>query len=720
VRIFGLIACVASLCASVPAWAAADLDRWKQQASETSITRDDWGVAHIHGKTDADAVFGAIYAQDEDDFRRVEMNYLTALGRVAEAKGESALWQDLRQRLFIDPDVLKADYAKSPDWLKKLMDAWADGMNFYLTTHPGVKPLVIAHYEPWMALSFTEGSIGGDIEDAKLPPLAAFYGKTKLGMVDDDDREARGSNGIAIAPPRSADWHALLLINPHVNFYFRSEQQMTSDEGLDAYGASTWGQFFIYQGFNRNIGWMHTSTGVDAVDEFAETVATRNGKPSYRYGNEWRPLGIKTITLRYADGAAAKTKTFTAYYTSHGPIVRADGGKWIALALMNKPIEALEQSFLRTKADDLASYMKVAALQANSSNNTVFADARGEIAFLAPQFVPRRDNRFDYTKPVDGADPATDWQGLTPLDGLPHVVNPAVGWLFNSNNWPWSSAGPDSPRREDYPRYLDQAGENMRGIHATALLSPAKKLTPGALQALAFDPHLPGFARLIPDLVKAYDDTPASDALKAKLKDQIALLRVWDYRWSDHSLPTTLAVNWGDTLWAKAFPNGHPPNIAGFDFLVHMGAHDKLAALAEVSDRLAKDFGTWRIAWGFFNRFQRITNDIGDAQFRDDGPSLPVPFVYSRWGSLASFAAKRHPGTSRYYGTAGNSFVAIVDFGPRIRAVAISTGGQSGDPKSRHFDDQAIRYARGELRPVYFYPDDLTGHVERTYHPGAP
>ncbi|HKD23738.1 MAG TPA: penicillin acylase family protein, partial [Rhizomicrobium sp.] len=391
----------------------------------------------------------------------------------------------------------------------------------------------------------------------------------------------------------------------------------------------------------------------------------------------------------------------------------------IALALMNRPIEALEQSFQRTKAHDLASYMKVAALQANSSNNTVFADSKGDIAFLVPQFVPKRDDRFDYTKPVDGADPTTDWQGPTPLAALPHVINPATGWLFNSNNWPWSSAGPDSPKREEYPRYLDQAGENMRGLHATPLLSPANKLTPEALEALAFDSYLPGFARLVPDLVKAYDGTPENDALKAKLKDQIALLRAWDFRWSDHSLATTLAVNWGDTVWSKAFPAGHPPNVAGFDFIVGMSAHDKLQALANSSDRLQKDFGTWRVTWGEFNRYQRVTDDI-EPHFRDDWPSIPVPFVYSRWGSLASFAAKRQPGTRRYYGTAGNSFVAVVDFGPRIRAMAVITGGESGDPKSPHFNDQALRYARGQLRAVYFYPDDLAGHVVRTYHPGTP
>jgi acyl-homoserine-lactone acylase len=726
VRIIGLLG-IAALLSPAPSLAADDMSRWKQEAAAVEIIRDDWGIAHIHGKTDADAVFGMIYAQCEDDFARVEENYLMALGLRAEAEGKAQIWQDLRQKMFVDTDVLKADYAKSPDWLKALMNAWADGINYYLATHPSAKPRVIAHYEPWMALSFTEGSIGGDIERASLPQIAEYYGRQKVGMTDEDRgtgaREDIGSNGIAIAPKDSADGHALLLINPHVTFFFRSELQMTSGEGLDAYGAATWGQFFVYQGFNPHIGWMHTSTHVDNVDEFVETTVCRqDGVFSYRYGDAWRPMTLRKITVGYRDDdGSRKSRSFIVYYTNHGPIIRADAdGKMITLALMNKPVEALEQSFLRTKAHDFASFMKAAALQANSSNNTIFADTKGEIAFLTPQFMPKRDDRFDYTKPVDGADPKADWQGLTPLDQLPQAVNPSNGWVFNTNNWPYSAAGPNSPKREDFPRYFDTVGENARGLHATQMLSTRHDLTLESLQALAFDPYLPGFARLVPELIDAYDRLPASDARKARLKDQIALLRGWDFKWSDHSLATTLAVVWGDTLWDKVVAAAKAAHFVARDALSdRTTGEDKLQAFADASDRLQKDFGTWRIAWGSFNRYQRVRDDITEPHFSDDEPSIPVPFVYSRWGSLASFAAKRYPGTKRYYGTAGNSFVAMIDFGPKIRAMAVITGGESGDPKSPHFNDQALRYTRGELRPVYFYPSDLAGHIERDYHPGA-
>jgi len=531
-----------------------DGERWRRHAAAVMITRDDWGIAHVRGHSDADAVFGMMYAQAEDDFPRVESNYLTALGRRAEAEGEGAIWQDLRQRLFVDPDALRDEYRHSPDWLRALMNGWADGLNFFLATHPAVHPKVITRFEPWMALAFSEGSIGGDIERVSLPQLEAFYGGRAVALANSERglayREPQGSNGIAIAAANTRDGHPLLLINPHTSFFFRAEQQVTSDQGLNAYGAATWGQFFIYQGWNQHAGWMHTSSGVDNVDEFAEDVVRRGRRLSYRYGRKMRQVQTGTITLRYRlPGGGMGERRFTTYRTHHGPIVRAEGGKWISTALMQRHQAALEQSFLRTKAHDYAAFRAIAERLANSSNNTVFADDKGIIAFLTPQFMPRRDPRFDYSRPVDGSDPATDWKGEFDLTELPQVVNPRDGWIANSNNWPWSAAGPDSPQARNFPRYFDRVGENPRGLHAIMLLSGKHDFTlPGLIES-AFDSYLPAFPRLIPALLASYDLLPNGDPRRAKLAGPVELLRGWDYRWGAESKATSLAVFWGEALW---------------------------------------------------------------------------------------------------------------------------------------------------------------------------
>ena len=695
------------------------------EAARVTITRDTWGIAHVVGKSDADAVFGAIYAQAEDDFNRIEANYLTALGRTAEAEGEAAIWADLRQRLYVDPVDLKAKYRASPVWLQKLMNAWADGLNYYLATHPNVRPKVLTHFEPWMALSFTEGSIGGDIERISLNDLAAFYGKTSVAVAAENvgpvPREPRGSNGIAIAPKNTVNGHALLLINPHTSFYFRSELQMTSGEGLNAYGASTWGQFFIYQGFNEKAGWMHTSSGVDNVDEFAEDVVRGAAGVSYRYGKAIRRMRSARVTLAYRkpDGTMG-TRSFSTYASHHGPIIAERGGKWIAQGLMWKPIPALEQSWLRTKATDLASYMKVAERKANSSNDTLFADAKGEIAYLHPQFVPVRDTRFDYAKPVDGADPATDWKGLHSVASLPNAINPSVGYAFNTNNWPWTAAGPDSPKAVDYPRYMDTFGENPRGVHADLLLRNAHDFTPERLIAAAYDSYLPAFAELIPPLVRAYDALPTGDPRRATLAGPIAELRGWDYRWAADSVATTLGVLWGGKMWREvgSFIQAEQINVPKY-IATRVSDSRKLDALGEATEQLTRDFGDWKIGWGQINRFQRLDDSI-DAHFDDAKPSIPVPFTSAQWGSLASFGARPYANTKKLYGSSGNSFVAVVEFGPKLRAWAVTAGGESGDPASLHFTDQAERYAAGALRPVYFYPADLAAHVERRYRPGEP
>ncbi|HEY5547320.1 MAG TPA: penicillin acylase family protein [Gemmatimonadaceae bacterium] len=723
------LALVAAICSGCVADLSArtELAEWQQQAQNVTIIRDDWGIAHVYGKTDADAVFGGIYAQAEDDFNRIETNYLNSIGRLAEAEGESQIWRDLRMKLFVDPQEMKRLYAAAPADLRKLMEAWADGLNFYLATHLQVKPRVITRFEPWMPLTFSEGSIGGDIERVNLGQLQAFYGSAPAGSgsgqwaaagvsdspVPDLGDEPRGSNGIVIGPSNTVNKRALLLINPHTSFFFRSEYQMVSEEGLNVYGASTWGQFFIYQGFNDRAGWMHTSSSVDNIDEYLETIVRKDGKAFYRFGSEDRPVQVKTITVPFKTATGMSERQFTVLRTHHGPIVRELDGKWVAMRIMEEPLKALQQSWGRTKTKNLKEYLQVMELHTNSSNNTLFADAEGNVAYLHSNFVPRRDTTFIWARPVDGSNPATDWKGVHSVSESPNVINPRSGWAYNSNNFPYSAAGPDSPKKSDYPPYMDPGSENARGIHAIRLLKDKKDFTLNSLLDAAFDSYMPAFEESIPALVKAWDDAPSSHPLKAKLAEQVAMLRNWDFRWGVSSIPTSLAVFFGDAGGGggggRRGSGAAAANVSPADRLLN--------ALSTATDRLTADFGTWKTPWGEINRFQRISPEIVHP-FDDSKPSIPVMFTSARWGSLASFGAAPRNGTKKWYGTSGNSFVAVVEFGDSVRARAVSAGGESGDPESKHFNDQATRYATGNLRDVYFYRHQLRGHTEREYHPG--
>jgi acyl-homoserine-lactone acylase len=715
-------------CVSTAAWASEDRDvaRWEREARNVTIIRDDWGIAHVYGKTDADAVFGMEYAQAEDDLNRVEMNYITAMGRRSETDGESAIYQDLRAKLFADPDTLKREYAASPAWLKRLMDAFADGLNFYLYMHRDVRPKVIQRFEPWMALSFTEGSIGGDIEDVNLKQLAAFYGKQTnqpvaqtIPLDQDAAADPGGSNGIAIAPSNTVDHHALLLINPHTSFYFRSELQMVSDEGLDAYGAVTWGQFFVYQGFNPHIGWMHTTSGVNAVSEYLETVEKEGDRYYYKYGGKELPVIVKEISVPCRAEHGIVEKKFMTYRTQHGPVIGEQNGKWITIRMMQEPVKALIQDFTRTKAVDFKSFRRTMELHTNSSNNTIYADSDGNIAYFHGDFIPRRDQRFDWTKPVDGSDPATDWHGLLSLDETPHLFNPTSGWIYNSNDAPWSAAGPGSLKKQDFPRYVETGGESARGLHALRVLEGRKDFTVDSLIRTAFDSYLPWFEKTMPALLKAWDDDSDSDSLKARVADQISALRAWDLRWGVDSVPTSLGVFWGEDVARRVRGEAAGSGMPIYDYIAsRVPAAELLQSLAAASDRLTADFGSWKTPWGEINRFQRLDDSIVP-HFDDARPSIPVGFTSSFWGSLASFSARPYPGTKKWYGTSGNSFVAVVEFGKTVRARAVTAGGESGNPASPHFDDEATRYSTGDLREVYFYRPQLKGHSEKTYHPGS-
>lgn len=710
-----------------PAFSPTEIARWQQQAKQITITRDNWGVTHIYGKTDADVVFGVLFAQCEDDFARVEANYIDATGRQAEVDGESGLYHDLRARLFMDTTQAIALYRKSPAWMKKLLDAFADGTNYFLYTHPNIKPELLKRFEPWMPLMFSEGSIGGNISAVSTERLKAFYENRKVSQMDDFDshyeRESVGSNGFAIAPSKSATKNALLLINPHTSFYFRSEVQMVSKQGLNAYGATTWGQFFIYQGFNENCGWMHTSSYADVMDEFLETIEKKDDKLFYKYGTELRPVIVEKVSLPYKLGNKVQTREFTIYRTHHGPIVGEKEGKWIALSMMNDGLNALMQSYLRTKAKDYSSYKKVMKLNGNASNNTVFADRKGNIAYWHGNFMPRRDPKFDWSQAVDGSNPEADWKGLHAVDDIVQVKNPATGWIQNCNSTPFTVSGSSSPQQSLYPAYMAPDAENYRGINAARVLASKSVYTLDTLIAAANDPHLAGFDELIPALVKAYDNvTDLSGKQASDVRNAIALLRDWDKSYGTTSVGETLAILWGEKIQRLARPRATAgqrlDNLGMTDLVINnTSAKEKITALADVLDELERDFGKWAVPWGDMNRFQRLTGNIQES-YDDSKPSLPVGFTSSAWGSLAAFGARTYPGTKKRYGYVGNSFVAVVEFGKKVKARSVMAGGQSNNPKSTHFTDQANLYVQGKFKDVLFYPEDVQKHVERTYHPG--
>jgi acyl-homoserine-lactone acylase len=655
---------------------------------------------------------------------------------VAIIKGETELHNDLLNRIIIDQEAAKEEYRKAPGWLKKLCLGFADGINYYLYKHPDPSSATHKRFEPWYPFLWTDGSIGAistaDVSlnefrnhffDAQTVPMSSVERK-------EEDMEAStdptGSNGFAFSPKITESGNAILYINPHVTFYFRPEVHMVSEEGLNVYGAVTWGQFFIYQGFNQHCGWMHTSSAVDAADSYVEKVNKKiDGKFYYEYDGKELPVEEKKITLSYRTAAGGiEQKDFLVRFTHHGPIMAKRNGQWISVRADNRIMNGLIQCWQRTKATSFANFKKTLDLQGNISNNTVYADAEGNIAYWHGNRVPKRDPDYDWSKPVDGSITATEWKGLHPISETVQSINPPNGWLQNCNSTPFTVAGNNSPAKKDYPAYMAPDAENFRGINAVRVLSEEKVYTIDKVIKAGYDTRLSSFEILVPALVQAFEKNVSyNDSLYAYLAGPIAVLKNWDYRCGENSIATTLAVEWGQKVQSAIFRTRIAGNengdqiVKAKQFAATASANDLLQPLLATINELGQKFGRWQLLWGEINRFQRISSDI-DNKFDDSKPSIPVGFVSSAWGMLPSYTSRTFPGTMKRYGINGNSFICAVEFGKKIRARSLLAGGESGDPGSKHFFDQASMYSKGQFKEVLFYKEDVLKHAERTYHPG--
>ncbi|MBB1287261.1 penicillin acylase family protein [Flavisolibacter sp. BT320] len=702
---------------------------WQAQAKRVTIVEDTWGIPHIYGQKDADAVFGLMYIQCSQNFPRVERNYLEIMGRLSEIEGESRLYEDLQMRLIYDTAAAKEDYRKSPAWFKELLHAFADGVNYYLYKHPEVKPAVLRKFEPWFPLLYTDGSIAPtQTGGLSVRDLRRFYeGGNDISYLERpelsvNEFKTTGSNGFALAPSRTASGNSILYINPHVTFYFRTEVHLVSEEGLNAYGAVTWGQFFIYQGFNETCGWMHTSSYADVADVYAEKIRKdgRNYQYAYNDGKKagWRNIDKKDVSISVKNGTAFEQKTFTAYFTHHGPVLGKRDEQWLTLQENNRSLNSLQQSWLRTKANGFAGFKKVMEMLANNSNNTVFADNSGNIAYWHGNYMPRRDTAYDWSLPVDGSTAATEWKGLHSLDETVHLYNPKSGWIQNCNSTPFTAAGESSPQQIAFPKYMAPDGQNGRALNAMRLLKGTSDLSLDDVIRIGYNPYLSAFDFLLPPLFAAYDQLSSNDTLKPFLAKPVHSLRTWDKNAAASSIATTLAIEWATRLASQVPPARTAERasnaVLNYEYMANqVPSAEKLRFLAQTVKELEGLYGTWQVAWGDINRYQRTAG----GSYSDEKTSLPVGLGPATWGSLPSYVSRRFD-TKKRYGFSGNSFVAAVEFGKRIKAKTIMTGGESFDPASPHFTDQAEGFLEGKFKDIFFYKEDVLKNAKRTYKPG--
>ena len=668
--------------------------------SRVTIYRDTYGIPHVFGETDAATMFGFAYAQAEDNFWRIEDNYLSALGRRAEVEGEDGVESDRRNHALGIAGLAREEYRRLPTKMRTLLDGFAAGLNAYLADHPDVHPRRLTRFEPWYPLAFirfnyyqsgffwSAGFIRSDFETALASPRGATPGLAE----DFPSRENLGSNGWVIGPSKSATGHAMLFVNPHLSFFGFGqvyEGHVNSKEsGWNFTGYTRLGFPFPYVGHNESLGWVSTDNAADQADLYGEVF---EDSIRYRYGNGYRRATIWTDTILVKAASGLERRTLTLRKTHHGPIITVRGGKPLALKMAKLEADGwLEEWYNMTHARSTVELKRAMRPLNMLFGNVMAADAGGNTWYLYNGAVPVRDAQFDWSGVVDGSDPRTEWRGFHTIDQLPQLTNPATGWMQNCNTSPFlltSSGNPDSLK---FPRYMVPDGDNFRGLTSRRILASTFKFTWDDWVRAAFDRHLAAADSLLPALLA--DSAGASDSARAALD----VLRRWD-RSSD---TTSVAMSVFDR-WQQAMR----PEVSA------------RAALDSALAGLARDWGTWRVPFGAVNRLQRIDERI-DQQFSDDRPSIPVAGAGGWNGAVFTLYAQPVSGQKRRYGVAGGTYVSVVEFGPTVRRLAVHTMGESGDPASPHYFDQAPLYARGQFRPAWFTLEEIRANLEREYRPG--
>lgn len=721
----------------------------KARATSVTIHRDSFGVPHVFAATDADCVFGFIYAQAEDYFWQIEDSYLRSLGRAAEIYGEKSLADDLVNRALEIPRLAREEYEKAPGRTKEFCNALADGLNYFLTTHPQTKPRLITHFEPWHPLAFrrymlyqafiyrmsglSSADIIGAVKEIKDEKLGAVDFSSNLmatlqldSQATEDMASHTGSNMWAISPKQSASSNALLFINPHQPFFGPGqwyEGHLVSGEGWNLLGACFFGSPYPTIGYNGHIAWSHTvnnpgivSTYLMSFDDPAHPLAYRFGE-----GTKLARTWDDTITVKENDGLTSRRFRFTK--TDCGPIVGVRNQKPIAVKLARlEEGGALEEWYAMGKAKTVAEFKAAMKPCAIPMFNAMVADAQGNIFYVYNGAIPKRNAKLDWSKPLDGSDPETRWQGYHTFDELPQLENPKCGFLQNCNQQPFTTlplAGemksdqPDDNLRSDqFPSYFcrERERDNGRARVSRRILAAQEKFSFEDWAKAGWNTKVIEAEARVPELVKEWQAFSASEPERAaKLKDAIEILQKWDGTSTVDSVAMTLFALTYDKVMQMVQKRDlfNSPRIRALE--------------ATIAD-LVKSQGTWKIAWGEINRLQRIHGSEIDLQgrgaFRDDHLSLPVAGSPGPLGIVFSFYSMPQTGQKRRYGVAGHSYVGVVELGPTPRAMTILQFGQSGDPNSRHWFDQAELYSQGKFKSSWFSKEEIAQHCEGQYHPG--
>jgi penicillin amidase len=658
----------------------------EQMAKMVTIYRDDYGVPHVFGPTDASCAFGYIYAQAEDNFWQIEDGYLRGLGRAAEVYGERSVRDDEVIRALELPRLAREEYERSSPSTKELLQATADALNYFLRRNPQVKPRLITKFEPWHILAFIRYVLYYEF----------VWWKTGANTDDIITADApRGSNMWAIGPSKSVSGHAMLFINPHQPFFGVGqwyEGHLHSDQGWDISGASFFGFPFPTIGHNEFLGWSHTVNNPGISTQWEE-VFDKPGDPlAYRYDGGYRRATEWTETIKVKTASGMQERKFTFRKTHHGPLLAQRDGKWLALKMARLEEGAqMDEWYAMSKSRNLEEFKRAMSVIAIPMFNTMYADREGNIFYVYNAAVPRRSTNFNWSKPVDGATAETEWHGYHSFNELPQLTNPKSGFLQNCNSTPFLTTVSGNLKPEDYPAYMVRDLDTPRARISRRILWNKPNFTFDEWSKAGFDTYVLQAETEIPELLNAWEQKRND-----KLAEAVEELQNWDHVSRIDSVPMTLFMLW------------HQKRVRN-------PGQNPVLLLEEVVNELTNAVGTWRVPWGELNRLERRQSG-GLEPFSDQDKSLPIAGAPGDVGVVFNFNAQQGR-TRRRYGISGDSFVSVIEFSADVKARSILVFGEDSDPSSPHYFDQSELYAKQEFKSAYFTMAEIKAHAEKIYHP---
>ncbi len=701
-------------------------------AQKVTIHRDTFGVPHVFGRTDESTLFGFGYAQAEDFFWQVEDVYILALGRYAEVHGPKGLNSDLLNRAFEIVPRSRRDFAALDVASRKMYAAFVAGINYYLETHPDVQPRLIRHFEPWHVLAY--------YRQVALELSFRFTGLSDAYLPRRNPHvwTATGSNGWVISGKRTASGSPMLLANPHMpsfGFAQLTEAHLSSEGGprgkaWNFTGAGFYGCPTLALGHNERLGWTLVTNEPDIADTWRVRFTDPANPLAYEYDGGTRTADAWQETIRVRKSRGMEERTMTFRKTHHGPIVANDSNAKEEGTMLAAKISGifetvpLRQSLHMMRATNLDEFRQSLGMMQILYMNVLYGDCDGNIFFIYTGRVPRRNPAFDWSQPVDGSDPATEWLGFHTLDELPQVLNPAAGFVQNCNSTPLVTTDGNNPRLEDFPSYMigDANQYRRRALRSLEILRSMNDVTFEQWQAAAFDTEVYWAKQKLPEYAEHFQTLEREDPKLAKrVKPYLEHLLAWNARITADSTAATLCHAWYEQLYGHGYP-GEKLRTRYFD-----QPAKQLKALVHAAKRLQAMHGSWQIAYGDLYRSQRKHQlaDIVDARFDDTAPSLPALGGHGPMGTILtqyytpSLEIPWVISQRRRYGIVGTSYLAAYEFTPTgVRGASLVPFGTSGDPASPHYLDQAKLLAEGRLKPELFTKLQVLQGAVQSYHPG--